>query len=264
MADPESLIDAYADGQLTGDERADFERQLQDRPELASQIERHREVDGALRRLFHPPSQERLRSIVDGAREATGNGSALRRPWPLATRRLAVAAGLAAAVLGLWQIWAVLGPGGPPAGPGYEGQPWRNLETVYRDTIAEGFQPAWVCKDDAEFAQTFWGLYRQKLLLAELPTDVAVLGLSPCNTITRRTTSVLARAGGREVMAFVDWTHRDWELDPVPGFHLFRRPVGRLVLYELTPLDHPSLLGSFYDPDAREGDEVEQIEEIER
>ena len=97
MADPESLIDAYADGQLTGDERADFERQLQDRPELASQIQRRRDVDGALRRLFHPPSQERLRSIVDGAREATGtperfhfqvqSHSASRAASPLNRRR---------------------------------------------------------------------------------------------------------------------------------------------------------------------------------
>jgi hypothetical protein len=121
---------------------------------------------------------------------------------------------------------------------------------VYGDTVAAGFEPAWVCADDREFALTFKSLHHQGLLLADPPPQIETLGLLYCNSITHRTIGVLFRVDGKPVIVFVDQVERD-AVQPRPfvGLNVFRRQIGRLVLYELSPLAEPSVLPLFYDPD---------------
>lgn len=203
-------------------------------------------IDAALRRLFEPPPPAALDAIAD---RILG-----RLRFPVVrrgrgVRRLAAAAAIVGAVLGTWQIWQVVGPPGRPSG-GYRQLPWRSLDAVYRDTVAAGFEPGWVCADDREFALTFRSLHHQGLVLSGMPPQVEPVGLLYCNSITPRTIGVLVRVGGEPVIVFVDRVERDaTQPRPPPGLNLFRRQVGRLVLYELSPLREPSVLPWFRDPD---------------
>jgi hypothetical protein len=55
---------------------------------------------------------------------------------------------------------------------------------------------------------------------------------------------LLARVDGKEVIVVVDRKAR--EKSPLPparsGLRSFREEYGNLVLYEVTPLDHPTIL----------------------
>ncbi len=205
-------------------------------------------LDERLRRLMQPPSQEHLAKIAERAILQ----AALTPPRPRRrVGRLAVAAAVAGGLVGVWLIAQNLVPARPREGA-YQAQPWRAMQTVYRDLVNEGFQPLWVCKDDQEFADSFRSVYHQALLLAEIPPHTTTLGLSYCNSLTARTTCLLATAGGEPVVVFVDRIERDQPQTAPEGLYLHRRQIGRLVLYELSPLEEPAVLPWFFNPDRAE------------
>jgi hypothetical protein len=201
-------------------------------------------LDERLRRLMQPPPAERLAKIAERAilQAASAPPPARRR-----FGRLAVAAAVAGGLVGVWLIAQNISPNRPRGG--YQSQPFRAMQTVYDDLISEGFQPLWVCKDDQEFADSFRSVHHQALLLAEMPPGTTTLGLSYCNTLTARTTCLLATAGGEPVVVFVDRIERDYQ-QPIPeGLRLHRKEIDRLVLYELSPLEEPAVLPWFFNPD---------------
>ncbi len=243
---PEMLLEGYLDRSLTEAECGAFEGELERRADLRAAIRQQQTIDESLNRLARPPAADRLRSIV----EPTVSNSSRRVSWGgrrVGWRKVALAAALAGAVYGGWSIWQFAASG--PAGPPYITQPWRSLETVYRETTSGGFEPNWVCKDDREFAESFRAVYGQALLLHDLPEGTAALGLSYCHNMTPRTTCVLATAADRALMVFVDRIERDFSQPPPGHLNLFRREIGRLVLYEVSPLDAPVMLDAFYDPE---------------
>ncbi len=205
-------------------------------------------LDQRIRRLMKPPPQEHLAKIAERAilQAALSPPPARRRPG-----RLAVAAAVAGGLVGVWLIAQNLVPDRSREGV-YQAQPWRAMQTVYRDLVSEGFEPLWVCKDDQEFADSFRSTYHQGLLLTEMPPGTTTLGLSYCNSLTARTTCLLARAGGEPVVVFVDRIERDQPQSAPEGLHLHRRRIGRLVLYELSPLEEPAVLPWFFNPDRAE------------
>ncbi len=204
-------------------------------------------LDDRLRRLMRPPPEQHLAEIAHRAiRQACPD--AVTRHLRIPPRRLAIAAALTGAVLGTWLIGQVLGPAQQPT-PAYQLQPQRSMHTVYLDTVAEGFLPLWVCADDREFAQTFRAVHYQGLVLGELPPGTTALGLAYSNSLTPRTTCVLAAVGDERVMVFVDRIERDRPQTAPEGMHLHRRQIDRLVLYELSPLEEPALLPWFRNPD---------------
>ncbi len=249
---PEDLLDAYADGLLTTEQRETVEQALLARPELKRQLHRQRAIDDALRRRLTPPPAHQLQAVLEQAGTAApGPAKApgpARAPWRLMARRLAVAAALAAGAFGAWQIWSFM----QPRLPGYQPMPWRTLAAIYQDEITSGFEPDWVCKDDQEFSDTFDDLYGQRLLLEPLPQGVAALGLAYGNSISQRTIYLLAEAANEPIVVFIDRAERDagQSIESDTGLHLFERRVGDLILYELSPFAEPRLLDSFYDPDA--------------
>lgn len=259
---PEDLIDPYLDELLSAADRKAFELELDRRPDLRSAVDHQQAIDAALKRLVSPPSEEQLNLIADRADEAGRRRISPGRGWQVVARRLAVAAALAGGAFGAWQIWDFVRPGARSTNP-YMQQPWRSFEAVYRDKIADGFQPAWICKDDKEFEDSFWAVHRQRLQLHELPQGTKALGLAYCNSLTPRTSYLLAQAGGERLIVFVDRIERDTQQPAPAGLHLFRRQIGKLVLYELSPLDEAALLHRFYDPDA-DGDLIstDKIEEV--
>ncbi len=240
------LLDAYADGLMTGEQRETVEQALLARPQLERQLHHQRAIDDALRRRLTPPPADELQAVLEQA--GTAAPGPAWAPWRLMARRLAVAAALAAGVFGAWQIWSFM----QPRPPGYQEMPWRSLAAIYQDEITSGFEPDWVCKDDREFSDTFFDLYRQRLLLEPLPEGVAALGLAYGNSISQRTTYLLAEAENQPIVVFIDRAERDagQSIESDTGLHLFERRVGDLILYELSPFAEPRLLDSFYDPDA--------------
>lgn len=250
-ADHSEQLDAYLDGLLTDEQRALFEDRLAEDGTLRDALHLQQTIDAALQRRFAPPQgSDALVAHLRQAAAVNGRpGVAVRMQKPPRRRqRLAVAALLALICVSGWHIVSYLRP--QPVFDPYAGQHYRTFETVYRDELADGFQPDWVCESDEIFAQTFEQRLGQPLLLAQLPTGDSMVGLAYCNSLSRRTIHMLARAGHTSVLVFVDKI--DFDVRPTvaaeSALNLFRRQLGTLVLYELTPLPAPRFLDAFYIP----------------
>ncbi|MHC4428114.1 MAG: hypothetical protein ACYS0D_05860, partial [Planctomycetota bacterium] len=70
------------------------------------------------------------------------------------------------------------------------------------------------------------------------------------NTLSPKTVYLLGRARGQPVMVFVDRVEQDRPSTPPPETPLrrWRKRIGKLVLYEVSPLEEPVFLNLFYDP----------------
>jgi hypothetical protein len=221
---------------------------LSSRPvEATTELRLHLAIDSSLHRLFGDrPLQEldsRIASTLDAevrARPATFRSRA--------RRGLAAAALLALSAAGLWYSWNRTRPAAVV--DVYAPQPWRDFAAVYHDMLREGFRPAWVCRTEKQFETAFMRQLRQPLLLAALPSHVTAGGISYSHTLSEKTMTVLGRVEGEPVLVFVDRVEVDRlpPPPPPPGLNLFRRVVDDLVLYELTPLDHPGVLPLLYNP----------------
>lgn len=249
-ADASAQLDAYLDGLLNDEQRAEFERRLAQDSALREAVQLHHAIDASVRRRFAPRKSDALLAHLRQTTNVNGRaGVAVRMQKPTPRRqRLAAAALLALIGISGWQIISYLRP--QPVFDPYAGQHYRAFETVYRDELADGFEPDWVCESDEVFAQTFEQRLGQPLLLAQLPPGDAMVGLAYCNSLSRRTIHMLARAGHTSILVFVDKI--DFDARPTvaaeSGLNLFRRQLGSLVLYELTPLAAPRFLDAFYIP----------------
>src|SRR6476620_4773621 len=126
------------------------------------------------------------------------------------------------------------------------------LDKIYEGQVLAGFRPKWVCEDDREFASTFLTRQGQGLLLGAMPQGSKMVGLTYCGGISRYTTTMLARVGVVPVMVFVDRISADTHPRLSPGehkLHLFRKELGSLVLYEVSPLDKPQVMEYLYPAD---------------
>lgn len=248
-----ALLDAYLDGQLQEAELSAFERQLERHEGLRIQVERQMALDDTLLRLFPTPSTDQLLPHWPST-HARQRRSLSTTDWSHRARLMATAACLALIVLAGWRVWQFAIPPEPGR---YRRQPWRSLATVYDDTLKGGFKPNWVCKDDEEFMMTFRSRLGQRLLLAQSEGAVLSVGIGYCHSITPQTLYLLARVScdvdaepTDEVLVFVDRVERDMgpSLPEGSALRLFRRQVGKLLLFELTPCSQPRVLDLFYQP----------------
>lgn len=257
-------LEAYLDGLLQGEELAAFEARVAREPALRQAVEQQRRIDAALRASHHP-QVERLAQLAQPRERLHQSTKRQRVNAATGTHSLADASGsdklgganpalfwfkrvAAAVVIAVLLTWGLSSWLDRP-GRGYQPPPRRDMITVYRDSIASGFNPQWQCETEAEFASTFSYRLGQPLTLAAAP-NVENLGLAYANVLSPSTIYLLARVDGAEVVVFVDRADRDTvrSIDPAAGLNLFRRELGSLVLYELTPLARPHILPLFESP----------------
>jgi len=242
-------IDAYLDGLLEDTQAAVLTQEVGESVVLATRRFQN-QIDSALERLFVPPSTDRLMDQLPDRQ--TQRRVAKPTVFSIfSMKRLSLAAAIGICILGVWRFSGILRPAA--SNDSYQQQPWRSMDAIYRDAVATGFKPAWMCKDDDEFASYFRRSTGSRLLLAEAPTNIHTYGLSVCNCITPHTLYLLARVENSEVLVFADRAANDaggWK-PATPGFHLFERRIGSAVLYELTQLDSPHILDLFRLDDGR-------------
>lgn len=221
----EALMERYLDGDLDEAERSAFERELLRSPELRAQVEAQRHIDGSLRRLFSPP----------GAVASTSYSPAPKHPRVTAHRlgRLAAAAVVALAAVAVW--WGLLRGSGEP----------NPLERMYTVALARGFTPEEVCTTEEAFAAWVQDKYGQTLYPPPARDGLELLGWSYGRGVSTYSGFLLARVDGREVLVMVDRAAQEESRLPRPqdsSLRQFRRRIGDLVIYELTPLPSPGIV----------------------
>jgi len=235
-----SNLDLYLDGLLSGPELAAFQEQMQRDPQLAAQVEAQRRIDESLRRVMvapiapsvTPPSYSLRPSLLARMR---------RSPWA------AVAAVLIIGV-SVWRVWDVYYFKPTQESPYPIASAPRTMDTIYKVEKDRGFVPMWKCRDDKEFATTFYKSLGTALTFRNPPANAESLGLSYGNTIglSPRTVYMLFKIDGREVIVFIDKKSSDQNPKlTTPGINLFRRETGEFVLYEMTPLERPMVFDKF-------------------
>jgi len=241
--DPNELLDAYIDGRLDSGARAAFERRMQEDERLRAVVKLQADIDEGIRRTHPVPDVEQLISKLNGKlTPGRAAASAAVASIPL-FKRLAPAMSMAAAVvLAIGAFWYFTREGSVDEPVNWVTQR-RTLTEAYDEMVRTGFKPLWLCKNDHQFAATFKKRFDQGLILAQSP-DVKCLGIHYVNSITPKTTVLLLEDRGSKSMVFVDSLAKDSPPD-IPkdrGLNLFRREIGKTVLYELTPESVPHTL----------------------
>jgi hypothetical protein len=246
-------IDLYIDGLLTGEDLTAFERELRESAGLRAELKAQERVDADLREMFEYDAMragDPLASspVVVGRIEPAPDGSVtvVRPERPQSRGRFrwyAVAAVLLLGV-GIWATYINL------TTPTFE--KFLSPAEVY----AMVDQPEFVCKDDREFAAAIEKRLGQPLVLAAAPGIHAIgwaYGDDYHGKIVGSKTMVLInKVHDQKVLVFMDRLRDDRTLELPPGMgsdlNIFRREVGKLVLYEVTPLDKPEVIDRLNPP----------------
>jgi hypothetical protein len=214
-SDPRPTIDDLID-------RADRDalgRLTKDNDALRRQVDAQDRIDASLRRIFAEPD---VSITLPGARRP-----AWLRWAPLA----AAAVVLLAAVLG-WRAWSVanrpdiLGP-------------------LYHQMVDAGFKPNEVCTTDEEFARWTRQYLRESLAPTSHPEGLEYVGWSTGRALGNISAILLAKVEGQPVIVVMERTDR---VKTYPGalkdtrLHLYRKKVGDVVMYEVTPIGRETIL----------------------
>jgi hypothetical protein len=234
----ELRIEGFLRGELGPEEMQLFQRELDHNPELRDQVQQQRRIDGWLRRAFEPmtvplPAPRALAFKPGGARP-------LRRLWWYGAAAAILLAGAGVFVRFVNNRFA---------------DPRISPDSLYNRLVMRGFQPTTVCTTEKEFAAFVRQRFGQALSAAAAPA-VEILGWGygdqyDGSPLSPKALILLARVEGQPVTVLIDRVSADRELT-VPEhspLHLFKRTMGRLVVYEITPADAPRVLDSLFIPD---------------
>lgn len=220
-------IDRYVDGLMTDAEAKAFEQRLQADEALRDEAQSMRAIDDSLRRSF-------------GDWRTSSPKVAIHRPEP--ARRLftplRVAACIGLIILATAALWTLQRDRYVDAAPLYHAQ------------VDAGFQPSWVCDTDYEFARWTNNRLRQALTpAADAPDGFVSLGWSfvqSNNPLGANAAIMLGQQGEDRIVLLVDRIEHDRPVGVASssGLRTFRRELGSLVMYEITPLDSPVAIQS--------------------
>ncbi len=229
-------FEAFLDGTLSEAERELVLKKLKFDHERRAQANLQMRIDESLRKTFPvvcaPVDHPLLAENADSAAEVQG----------LLQRRPLLLGGAAAALFGISWTWWALDSGKPL--PFFKPMP---LADIYRSTLANGFHPYYVCRDDERFADIFSSRQGIPLHLLPMPAGTKMLGLSYPGGLSRETTAMLCLVDDAPVMVFVDQAVADSEIagrleaNDLP-VNVFRAERYGLVFYEVSELDEPRAL----------------------
>lgn len=231
-------IDAYLDGLLSGEQRERFESALRDDPTLRHAVALQGQIDESLARLYTYPGLGDIPS-PESQPAANKTSPALRAQDRWYLKRTTWLGALAASLLAaaVYVYWPRAEFTLIPA------------ERVYQRTLATGWNPAFVCDTDEEFVRVVAERFGQGLLIPSATPGVVLNGWAYSDDyagspISPQTMILMAHAQDAPVMVLMDTARNDRKVDvpPQSGLRVFRKRIGRLVLYELTPLDRPIVI----------------------
>jgi hypothetical protein len=254
-------VDAYLDGLLSGPERAAFEARLAGDADLRAELDAQRRLDRSLRGLFVVPPPPPLPPGVHvnghprptspgaagaGGATATAVGSLLAGKGPLILALLLSLLGGA----GLWWL---------AAGGRFwsRSKPDLSIENAYKQLQTDGFAPETRVTTEAELAKLLVErldsrIRLSRVVMRQAPPGVQWLGLAGHCGLPFGGAIVMSKVDGRDVLLMVGPSYGNGTQTVPSGskLHLFRRDVGPLVVWEVTPHKQPKLLDLIALPDA--------------
>jgi len=227
--DPSDAVDRYLDGLMEEAERKAFERSLEHDDELRAQVEFQARLDASLNRRFAPRDVPLADApLPDAPLPDAPAPSPIRLPWgALAMAAVLVLAGAVAA------YFVFLSP---------QRAPFDQPHEVYAEVVASGFEPREVCTTEAEFIDWMDRKFDQPMVIPTGRAGIELIGWDYDRILTPRTGILLARVDGEEVIVLVDAREHARRLRGADDLRLFRRDIGDVTLYEVTPLDEPRLV----------------------
>lgn len=242
--DKAARLEKYLD-HLLGPESAQAQREIDADPRLHQEVELQHWIDSELDEMFAYDSSRA--PVIPHAEEAA--------PIPFVKTRgtrfrpLAMAAALLLAGIGVWIAVNQLRPVTPEVR-------YVAAQAVYDKLNAGGFKPDFVCTTDEEFKAATKKQFGSPLLLASAP------GITPLGwaynagfrgkIVGDRTMMLLTKVDDKNVLVLMDTTDRPAahpiELPSGAGLHVFRRQVGPVVNYEITPFDTERVIGQLREP----------------
>jgi hypothetical protein len=248
-------INAHADGLLDEAQKQTFEQARSKNAAIRAELECQAQIDETIRRIFAPPTADDILKRIHGdqsepaavtSASPAATGRARISPW---VWRTAIAAAVILLATGGWWAWLMTQDAGVQVVLKVPELPKLQMEQVYQNLLATGFKPKWVCSDEKEFATTFYFKLGQGLVFDHAPVAIAMVGLSYANCVSRDTVVFLADVHGEKVIVLVDKSanDKDFTLAGDSRLHLFKRQVGSLMLYEVSPLAKPALLDYFHE-----------------
>lgn len=257
-----TMLDAWLDGRLSGDERARFEARLGAEADLAAELERQRAIDASLRRTFATPEPD-----VAALLELAG----VTRPEPrrgrFVLRSFLGLLAAAAAVVAFVRLAATperepasatepldVARATPPVGAGRDADALEspNLVRLYLDAAGqEGQSQCTGPSDLSEVARELSSRYGSRLSLTPEASGVLHGPFDsqewPSGTVL---TSYPDGPSGQPVVLVAEEEAQlacclDVSLPQPCGLQLFTWQVGSLRLTEITPHGEPRLIGCF-------------------
>jgi hypothetical protein len=253
-------LDAYLDGQLSGGELSAFEARLARDPALARARDAQRRIDGGLRGLFvvppfiplplngqppggpngHPTNGHPANGHPVSPATPAGTGAAAGHGWAGVKSAILTAKGLLA---GLTLVAALLGAGGWLAYLHFTADRQLTFAEVYQRMVhaapggtVDRSQVESVASDTVGYA----------IRMKEQPANLKLVSMSQAHVLSPRTFVLQARVDGQDMLLLADRACEDAPLAGRGcGMHQFRREVGGVVFYELSPFDEPMLLNSY-------------------
>ncbi len=245
-------LERYLDGLLADAARKEFEDTLANDPDLKAIVAQARADDtalkGSLNRSFNAPDQNTIENILNAATNHTTPQTSApiiaRINW---VRRWAVAAVLLMGLAGTWMIFDYATTNQTP--DPYDIGPHQTIPELFARAEAGNFD-YWMCKDEKEFATTFYQNFAHAAQLdPDLPGAMNLLGLCFVDSISQNTMVLGGVAGPNAdpVIMIIDKLNADdgsefKTIDPATGLKIPRRAAPPFVFYEVSKLDQTYFL----------------------